>query len=236
MAERVAFSKTVKLEWLNEAAGYYIAGLSRREAGERLNDSIGRFISNGVNIKQTRIILLSTWYDTTPALRDAAAAVFFEANAEERRALHWALLLNKYPLFYDLVEMLGHLYAYRDTVALAQIRAQIYEKWGERATIESSLSKNMATLRELGAIAVPGKSGVYQRQTHAIRDPHVIGILFAAVLKAGSGKFLTWDALVNHPALFSFRFEDVSAADMAAIGLLRLERMDGRTVICPAES
>ena len=57
MAERVAFSKPISLDLLNEAYEEFISGITKKESTAKLDDIIGQSITNKVNIKQTRIIV-----------------------------------------------------------------------------------------------------------------------------------------------------------------------------------
>ncbi len=235
MAERVAFSKSIKLAWLNEVAGYAVTGLSRREAGERFNNTIEQSISNASNRKLTRIILLNTWYSAYPPVREKALSLFTQMGTEEKLMLHWALLLSEYSLFYDLCTIIGRFYAFRNTVTAQQIKAGIYEKWGERATLSSSIPKSIKTLKDLGAIKALEKPGVYTRVVRTVSSPHCIGLLLAAILRASHQSYITWDAFCNHPTLFPFHFENVNEGDLAALQLIDLVRIDGRAVLCLAE-
>lgn len=235
MAERVAFTRTVTLSWLNEAAEFSIQGITRKNAGDALNTTIGQHISNAVNIKQTRIILLRTWFDTTPALLDRAKSQFHSVTSDEKLAIHWSLLMDQYAIFADLCDVIGHLYAFRDVITLRQIKERIYDKWGERSILCSSLSKNIKTLKELGAMAAGEHPGYYVLKKHTVSDPYVAGLLLYAMLHNASQRYITWSNFVSHPAMFPFEFVGMDEADMAAIDFISLDRFDGQTVLSIVE-
>lgn len=235
MAERVAFTKTVTLDWLNEAAEYSIQGVTRKEAGDALNTIIGQHISNAVNIKQTRIILLRTWFDTTPELLSRAQSQFHSITSDEKMAIHWSLLMDQYAIFADLCDAIGHLYAFRDVITLKQIKDRIYDKWGERSILCSSLSKNIKTFKELGAIAAGDHPGYYILKKHTISDPQVAGLLLYAILHSDSQRYMTWANFVSHPAMFPFNFVGMDEANIAALDFISLDRFNCQTVLSVVE-
>lgn len=230
MAERLAFTKSITLDWLTVAAEYAVAGHSRKEAGDKQNEIIGQSLTNQVNIKQTRIILLSAWFDSEPVLRSKALELYHSVSSNERVAIHWALLMNQYPIFFDLCRIIGHMVTFKDTVTLAQIKEQVYIKWGERSTLVSSLQKNVKTLRKLGALTTHGRAGVYRKQHYKISNLYVVWMLFHATLQSSQRGYLTWDAFVSHPALFPFTIDCVTEADMASIPSVMMDRYNGQTV------
>lgn len=230
MAERVAFTKSVTLDWLSAAAEFAVAGCSRKAAGDKLNGIIGQSLTNQVNIKQTRIILLKAWFDSEPALRNKALESYHRVSTNEKAAIHWALLMSEYPIFFDLCESIGYMMTFKDTVTLAQIKEQVYTKWGERSTLGISLPKNIKTLRELGALTTHERVGTYQRRQHIIHDHSVVWMLLYATLRSGRQGYLPWEAFVSHPALFPFVIDCVAEADMASLPLIMMDRYNGQTV------
>ena len=235
MAERVAFTKSVTLSWLSEAAEYSIQGKTRKEAGDLLNATIGQQISNAVNIKQTRIILLRAWFDTTPILLDRARAQYLSVTSDEKMAIHWSLLIDQYAIFFDLCDVIGHLYAFRDVITLKQIKERIYEKWGERSILCTSLSKNIKTLKELGAITAGEHPGYYVLKKHTMTDPHVAGLLLYAMLHSIDQRYITWTNFASHPAMFPFSFVGMDESDIATLDFISLDRFNNQTVLSLVE-
>ena len=56
MAEIVALSKPINLDLLNEVYEEYIAGLTKQESKEKLDEIIGQKISSKDNIRKIRTI------------------------------------------------------------------------------------------------------------------------------------------------------------------------------------
>ncbi len=231
MAERIGMSKPIKLEWLHDTAMYAVSGLGRKEAGEELNKSIGQFITNAVNIKQTRIILLNTWYNTSPRMLEEAKAVYPYVSSDEKMAIHYALLADQYQVFYDMADVLGHLFEYRPVASATQIKEKMYDKWGKRPMLDTALSKNLKSFREMGILSSAEKATDYTCIKHRITDVHVVGLLLQAFLKNSAQDYISWASFLISPFMFPFEVSGVDESHMASLPYIDLNRFDNNVVI-----
>ena len=231
MAEQISLTNNVDLVWMELVVNCRIHGKSREEAREVLNAIIGETIISKDNIRKKRDILLNMWYrdDEWFINRSVQAAEGMPTNS--RIALHWAQLLRYYPVFYDLSCTVGTLFQYRDVITTKQIRERLFELWGARATLLNSLPKNIQTLKELQAIDLTDEKGKYKKHLTVIREPKTIELLSIAVIQRSGQRSLTWEDILQHPALFPFQIENVTQADMAASEKLHLEKMGDRIII-----
>jgi hypothetical protein len=236
MAERVAFSKPISLDLLNEAYEEFISGITKKESTAKLDDIIGQSITNKVNIKQTRIIVQNVWFNNIDWLHDEAVEVARYQTRIERLPVHWALMLVRFSIFTDLCSVLGHLFELKDSVSATQIKEEIYNKWGARTTLDASLSKNIKTLREMEVLARAEKYTSYSKVMHKVSDPKVVALLFAGVMLATEQQYMTWESFITHPAIFPFTITDVTQADMAAVPYFAMERMGEQVVFRVKES
>lgn len=230
MAERVAFSKSISLDLLNEAYEEFIAGITKKESTAKLDEIIGQSITSKVNIKQTRIIVQNVWFNNIDWLHDEAVEIARYLTRVERLPVHWALMLVRFSIFTDLCTVLGHLFELKDSVSAIKIKEEIYNKWGARTTLDAALSKNLKSLRDMGALKRAEKYTSYEKITNKVSDPKVVAILFAAVMIATEQQYITWESFITHPAIFPFTIIDVTQADMAAISYLTMERMGEQVV------
>lgn len=139
--------------------------------------------------------------------------------------------MKRYQVFFDLCTVIGGLYAFRDDITLAQIRNRIFEKWGARDTLQNCLPKNLQTIRELKAMIPSGTLGTYNRNIMTMENPQVMQLLCAAIIERSGKEYMTWEEIIQHPALFPFRISNTTQADMAACDHLTLERMGDDVVI-----
>ena len=121
--------------------------------------------------------------------------------------------------------VIGGLFQFRDEITLDQIRKRIFEKWGARDTLQSSLSKNIQMFKELQALTSIKPVGTYTRNIMSISDTHVVQLLCISIIEASGKDYMTWEELLQHPALFPFTIDDVTQGDMASCEHIRLERM-----------
>lgn len=230
MAERVAFSKSISLDLLNEAYEELMAGITKKESTARLDEIIGQSITNKVNIKQTRIIVQNVWFNNVDWLHEEAVEIARYLTRVERLPVHWALMLVRFSIFTDLCTVLGHLFELKDSVSATQIKGEVYNKWGARTTLDASLSKNLKSLRDMGVLVRADKYTSYAKVMHTISDSQVAALLFAAVMLATEQQYMTWESFITYPAIFPFTINNVTQSDMTAIPYLAMERMGEHVV------
>lgn len=230
MAKIVAFSLPIDLNQLNEVYELYIAGVSREDARTRLDEQISQHLSSKDTIRKTRTILLNVWYDEESIIHHSAVEAARYLTRSERLPVHWAMMLMRFPIFKDLCIVLGNLYELKDCVSATQIKNEVFNKWGARSTLETSLSKNLKTLRDVGVIKCADKSANYEKCVHSISDPNAVALLFASILLATEQQYMTWESFISHPAIFPFSICNVTQADMAAVPYLAMERMGEQVV------
>ncbi|MBP8682481.1 MAG: hypothetical protein KBH68_01115 [Trichococcus sp.] len=230
MARIVAFSLPIDLNQLNEVFELYIAGISREDARTRLDGQISQHLSSKDTIRKTRTILLNVWYDGQSIIHDSAVEAARYLTRSERLPVHWAMMLMRFPIFKDLCIILGNLYELKDCVSATQIKKEVFNKWGARSTLETSLSKNLKTLRDVGVIKCTDKSANYEKCVHPILDPNATAVLFASVMLATEQQYMSWESFISHPAIFPFVICNVTQADMAAVPYLAMERMGAQVV------
>lgn len=231
MAERVGMSRNISSEYLNAVVDCQLQGKTEIEAGDILNELIGTHITNADNIRKTRTILLNIWYRNDPVIQEECISICQRIAKNERLSLHWALLLMAYPVFFDLTSIIGNITSYSDEINATQIKQRIYDKWGARSTLEHSLTKNLQSLKDMDILIPISRAGRYGIKRHTITDPHSVCAICVAILSHSPDGYMTWEAITNHPALFSFEIEHVSQADVAACKYLSLDRMGDQVVI-----
>ncbi|MBP6974021.1 MAG: hypothetical protein KBB67_13260 [Syntrophorhabdus sp.] len=230
MGRSVVFTRSISLDLLNEVYEEYISGLTKSESTLKLEAIIGQSIRDKDNIKKTRAILQNLWFVDTDWFHDEASATALYLKHIERLPVHWAVLLVTYPIFSDLCIVLGQLFELKDVVSATQIKEEIFNKWGARSTLDSSLSRNLKSLRDMDTLKRAEKHTTYEKITHKVSDTKVVALLFAAIMQATEQQYMTWESFITHPAIFPFVICNVTQADMAAVPYLTMERMGEQIV------
>ena len=231
MAEMIGLTNNVTLEWMELAANCKLLGKDVTEAKGILDENISLTIMSKDNIRKKRDIVLNMWYRPDDWFLSASVKAADGLLPNERIAIHWALLMKRYQVFYDLCFVIGSLFDYRDEITLTQIRNRIFEKWGARNTLLNSLSKNLQTFKELESIKSVPPAGTYQKGNILINHIQVVQLLCLAVIEQSGKQYMTWEEVIHHPTLFPFDIKDVTQADMASSEYLCLERMGDGIVI-----
>lgn len=231
MAEKVGLARNFKLEWLDLVADCQMANLTKEEAQERLDEMLRQTINAKDNVRKIRTIMLNLWYNTDDWYQSSSILACRRIIKSERVPLHWALLMVRYPVFFDLCVVIGSMLDYREDISLAHIRDRIYEKWGARVTLVHSLDKNIQSLKDIGALTSTDTRGLYKSTEFIVSDKSIVSILIAATIECSGCKYMTWGEAIHHPALFPFRIEHVSQADVAACDRLVLEKMGDEVVL-----
>ena len=93
------------------------------------------------------------------------------------------------------------------------------------------MKKVFQTFKDFGILAPIDNQGNFIVSQILVNDPRIVYLLTDAVLQSGEKEYMTWESIINHPALFAFRIEHVTQADIAACDHLLLERMGDEIVI-----
>lgn len=230
MNKQVGLARNFTIGWLNEAADCQRFGKTITEAHEHLDEMLSQSLTSKDNIRKTRDILLNVWYRNESPFQEKAIQLLNEITTGDRLPIHWALLLIRYPIFLDLVAVIGSLLKYRDDVKLAQIKEKVFELWGARETLVHSLSKNLQSLKDIGVLEPIGRDGTYRPISYKIDDVQIVSLICATIIKVTSHEYMSWEEICQHPALFPFQIENVTQNDVAASDMLSLERV-GDTVV-----
>ena len=231
MAERIGLSKNVKLEWMNLAADQHLLGKTQTEAMPVIDERIHESIKCQANVRTIRAILMNMWFKNQDCFLEKATNVTRGISYNERLAVHWALLLVRYPFFYDLCSAIGNLFEFRDEITIEQIRNRVYDKWGARATLKPGLSQVIHMLKDLKILNPVKPTGTYTHNSIIVSDVNIMQLLCASIIFASGKEYMTWENITQHPAIFPFCVEGITQADMASWDQLCIERMGDDVVI-----
>ncbi len=156
----VGFDRKLELVWLDAAAGQVAQGTSPDEVRKYLWNLLEGSVSDGgqswnSDRGKTITVLAHIWSEVPEravSTRDRALTLLSESGPEERVALHWAMCLATYPFFGDVAETVGKMLSLQDTVALAEIRQRMAEKWGDRVITKNATQRIVRGFVAWGAL------------------------------------------------------------------------------------
>jgi len=204
----LGFDRKLKLKWMDAAAE--LASQPPAEAKATLE----AFLSTDVKGKDARRkandALRRLWVTCERnRLTAEAQRLFRNATPDGRVALHYGMSLMAAPFFRDAVHFIGRLIRLQGKVGVAAVRTRIYERWGERSTLNSVTARVFASLEDWGILKSLGR-GNYEANELVITEAPLGSWLLAAALHAHQSKRLPPDELVALPELFPFEIDNGS--------------------------
>ena len=204
----LGFDRKLKRAWLDAAA--VLAGKSAEEAKAQLDTFLTKEISGKSARRKANDALRRLWITCDDnVLTRNARQLFSGANRDARVCLHYGMSLMAAPLFRDAVLFAGRLISLQGKVSVAQIRTRIYEKWGERSTLDSAVSRIFGSLNDWGILNPLGK-GHYEAITITVEYSAIASWLLAAAVYAHSSNQLPIEELLALHELFPFEINDAS--------------------------
>ena len=64
-----------------------------------------------------------------------------------------------------------------------------------------------------------------------LNNAKIMQLMCVAIIERSGKEYLTWEEIIQSPALFPFRVENLTQADMASCEHIRLERMGDDVVL-----
>ena len=206
----IGLDRPVRLEWLDAAAGRLAAGDTPKVARDyvwNLLDGVVAGSTPQTARGKTLTVLGRVWFTPPTAavgLRDAAAKVVAQASADERFAIHWAMLCAAYPFFVDVAGLVGKSLALNGEVALSQLTRRLVVTWGDRSTLRPATQRLVRSMVQWGALRDGGRIGLYLAPAKRIVVSSAIGELLVEGLLIAAQRGMPLTQLVGHPAAFPF--------------------------------
>ena len=204
--KRIGFSRNITLEWLDDTARYTAEMGNHEKVRAALNYTITSY--EGQEAKRKTIdVLIRTWTRVPEEhikLRDQAIALLKETRPEEKIWLHWGLLLLAYPIFYDVTATMGRLLALQGQVTRGQIKRSIVKDWGERTTLNRTISRIVQSLKDWN-IFRNSENNTYQLvKKRKTKNVNIQIWLLEALLNADPSQTITLQEISRIPSLFPF--------------------------------
>ena len=214
----IGLDRPVRLEWLDAVAGRLASGDSPK-AARQYAWSLLEGVVAGETAQTARgktLTVLGRVWLTPPApaasLRDSALIRIAQASAEERLAIHWAMLCATYPFFVDVSSLIGKSLGLHGEVALSQLMRRLVDVWGDRSTLRPAAQRLIRSMVHWGVLRDSDKVGFFRAPSQMVAISPVISELLLEGLLVGMQRGMSLGQLVSHPALFPFNVRtDVTA-------------------------
>jgi hypothetical protein len=206
----IGFDRTIPLEWLDTAA----ARAKTNQAPSDIRKFLWAFLedlvpgnTNNSGRGKTLTVLTRIWV-TVPGhvepLRQAALRSIASATADERVAIHWAMVIGTHPFFYDVATHVGKLFALNGQANRTQIKRRMTDKWGDRLTLERTIQHVLRTMVQWGLLREGKEKGSLLAPARRLLIDDEIAELMVHAILLSHGSGLPLAQLTGHPALFPF--------------------------------
>ncbi len=211
---RLGLDRDLRLAWLDTAAAVAARRLSTTETQAALMAALegqvpGTTPQSGRG--KTVTVLRRIWFNVpagAEGLRDRALTLLAEGDADDRLALHWAMLLATHPFFVDVTAVIGRLLALQGTFERVQVLRRLAERWGDRSTIARAVPRILSSQLEWGVLRLQGEEFSAAGKKRVVLPGHA-RLLAEALVLSSPGQTTSLQALTSAPTLFPF---DVSSA------------------------
>jgi hypothetical protein len=221
----IGYNRTVKLAWLEAAAGLAAAGKSDSDIYQALREMLKDQLSLESNAKRgsrekTITLLLKTWVRVPgelSAFRQRALNLFKTQPTSNHIILHWAMSFATYPFCKIVAEVLGRALILQGTAVAAQVQRRVRELLGERETVSRSTRYVIRAFQDWGVIESSGRQGIYRPMPAiTITDPTMASFLLEGYLRANNNDPVTSGILQATPALFPFELSHLNLGQVLA--------------------
>ncbi|MBK5966797.1 hypothetical protein CCR95_22655 [Thiocystis minor] len=207
----IGFDRRIDLDWLDAAAAQAAAGAPPDALRESLWTFLDGVVSGDASNTargKTVTVLNHIWGAVPPSaldLRQRAIERLATCTAEERLALHWAMMVGTYPIFSDIASAAGRLLKLQGRFTLAVLSRRLADHWGARSTLLRAVQRIVRSMVQWDVLQDTPTPGYFAGPTGPRGIDSDIGlILIEALLVDAEQACLPLDQLLTHPGLFPF--------------------------------
>ncbi len=203
----IGFNRHLEMDWLVQTASWSANGIHGLALKNKIDSLLAPSFDSKVAQDKTRNLLFGIWDSeskSVPKAFHSDACKLLIEHSEINIAIHWGMMLVKYPFFYNIVVQIGRMTKHEGLFIYNQLEQRITESYGDTSTIKHCMQFVVRTLINLELLSNP-KSGTYQlRKSIEIKHDNVIAWLTEVSVRAQGNSSKSMSAIINDPAWFPF--------------------------------
>lgn len=203
----IGFNRHLEMDWLVQTASWSANGIHGQALKNKIDSLLAPSFDSKVAQDKTRNLLFGIWDSeskSVPKAFHSDACKLLIEHSEINIAIHWGMMLVKYPFFYNIVVQIGRMTKHEGLFIYNQLEQRITEIYGDTSTIKRCMQFVVRTLINLELLSNP-KSGTYQlRKSIVIKYDNVIAWLTEVSVRAQGNSSKSMSAIINDPVWFPF--------------------------------
>ncbi len=207
MKPAIGFNRHLEMDWLVQTASWSANGVHGQALKNKIDVLLAPSFDSKVAQDKTRNLLFGIWDSeskSVPKAFHADACRLLIEHSEVNIAIHWGMMLAKYPFFYNVTAQIGKMAKHEGLFIYKQLEQRITEVYGDTSTIKRCIQFVVRTLINLELLYNP-KQGVYQlRNSISIAHDDVKSWLAEVSVRAEGNSSKSLSAISNDPAWFPF--------------------------------
>ena len=160
----IGFNRHLEMDWLVQTASWSANGIHGQALKNKIDSLLAPSFDSKVAQDKTRNLLFGIWDSeskSVPKAFHSDACKLLIEHSEINIAIHWGMMLVKYPFFYNIVVQIGRMTKHEGLFIYNQLEQRITEIYGDTSTIKRCMQFVVRTLINLELLSNP-KSGTYQ--------------------------------------------------------------------------
>jgi hypothetical protein len=224
-ALQIGIDRVVRLAWLERTSSLVLAGNTAPEIKRVLQSDLCAAFRSGMTEKRgslgkTITILMKIWL-TTPrdlsAARIAGLEFLKRLPKQDRKAVHWGMVMAVYPFWGSVASQVGRLLKLQGSAVAAQVQRRMREEYGERETVSRRTRYVLRSFVDWGVIRQTEKAGIYEPvPTAVVSERDVAAWMIATVVFSRTSGPMTLKSLIESTSLFPFKLAKISADELLA--------------------
>jgi hypothetical protein len=219
-------SQRIRYQWLVKVSNLLLAGMTSDQIKSELSDYLMNWLPKSRSKERSSrdkaaTILFRTWISPDNYLcylRDDGLKLLESSSAEEKRAVHWGMIMATYPFWGDVADSVGRLLRLQNSIETSQIRRRIKELYGDREVVSRATRNVISSFVDWGVLYITSIKGAYiSGKQYPIKDAKVIAWLVEASLHARMNGSAAIKDLLNSPSIFPFRLAHISAEQVVSL-------------------
>lgn len=220
---QIGIDRLVRLAWLERTSSLVLAGNTPLDIKAILQNDLCDAFQSGKTEKRgslgkTITILMKVWL-TTPrefvALRVAGLEFLKRMPKQDRKVVHWGMVMAVYPFWASVASQVGRLLKLQRNAVAAQVQRRMREQYGERETVSRRTRYVLRAFVDWGILRETERAGVYEPlPAMVVSEKHVTAWLIEAVVLSRTNGPMTLKNLIESTSLFPFKVIQISADEL----------------------